>query len=114
MLCTPCDDDDAVMRDQGKRCCPADADGGSGHTRAVKVLQNLLPLLRPKTKGSPSTESRLHVLLEHWTTSAGVKVELQAPSPGDSSAPDGTDCAAGLNRTRSFSRDATVLVAVEL
>ena len=45
----------------------------SAHTYATKLLQRLLPDLRPKSKGSPSAGKSLETLIKHWQESAKDK-----------------------------------------
>ena len=46
------------------------------HSTATKMLQQLLPMLRPHQTGSLSCEARLALLIDAWVKQAGAQHEL--------------------------------------
>ena len=46
------------------------------HSTATKMLQQLLPMLRPHQTGSLSSEARLALLIDAWVKQAGAQHEL--------------------------------------
>ena len=46
------------------------------HSTATKMLQQLLPMLRPHQTGSLSSEARLALLIDAWVKQAGAENQL--------------------------------------